>query len=56
MRLDELPMKILIDGISDVFKKLEPNIIYMPFKGDVHTDHKIVFQAAYASTKGFRYP
>ena len=35
---------------------IKPDIVYLPNRGDVHTDHHIVFQAAYSCTKSFRYP
>lgn len=55
-KLDEIPFSRLIGSISDVFEQVEPDIVYLPFKGDVHTDHQIVFKAAYSCTKSFRYP
>jgi LmbE family N-acetylglucosaminyl deacetylase len=35
---------------------VQPNIIYLPFKGDVHSDHRKIFEASYSCTKSFRYP
>ena len=49
-------MSELIGKISKVFKDIEPNIIYLPFKGDVHSDHRKMFDASYSCTKSFRYP
>lgn len=56
MRIDELSMSTLISKISSAFKEIEPEIIYLPFKNDVHSDHRVVFDAAYSCTKSFRYP
>ena len=56
MQLDAIPFSKPIGSISDVFGEVEPNIVYLPFKGDVHTDHQIAFRAAYSCTKSFRYP
>ena len=56
MQLDDIPFARLIDSISDVVGQVEPDIVYLPFKGDVHTDHQIAFKAAYSCTKSFRYP
>ena len=56
MQLDEIPFKKLISSISYVFEQVEPNIVYLPFKGDVHTDHQIAFKAVYSCTKTFRCP
>lgn len=55
MRMDEISFNRLISSISEVFKLVEPNVVYLPFKSDVHTDHQIVFKAAYSCTKNFRY-
>ena len=55
-RLDETPFSRLTSRISDVFEQVEPNIVYLPFKSDVHTDHQIAFKAAYSCTKTFRCP
>lgn len=56
MKLDELPYSKLIFHFSTTFNKIQPNILYLPFKGDVHTDHRIVFDTAFSCTKNFRYP
>ncbi|MNY13139.1 hypothetical protein D3C86_1462560 [compost metagenome] len=45
-----------MSSIGQVFKELAPNRVYLPFPGDVHTDHRYVFDAALACTKWFRYP
>ncbi len=55
MQLDTIPLSRLIGSISDVFRQVEPNIVYLPFKSDVHTDHQVAFKAAYSCTKTFRY-
>lgn len=56
MRIDEYSMSELIGSISKVVSTVKPSIIYLPFKGDVHSDHRKIFEAAYACTKSFRYP
>lgn len=56
MKLDEVPMSNLVTSISNVFKEIEPAIVYVPYRDDAHTDHKYVFDAAAACTKWFRYP
>lgn len=55
-KIDECSMSELIGKISKVFSEIEPNIIYLPFKGDVHSDHRKIFESAYSCTKTFRYP
>jgi len=56
MQLDSIPKIELIGKIADVINKVQPQTIYLPFKGDVHSDHRITFEAAYSCTKSFRYP
>ncbi len=56
MKVDEYSMSELISTISKVMSEVKPSIIYLPFKGDVHSDHRNIFEAAYACTKSFRYP
>lgn len=46
----------IIMQVSSIFKEIQPNIVYLPYKFDVHSDHRIVFDAIYPCTKSFRYP
>lgn len=54
--VDEYSMNELIQSISEVINKVQPNILYLPFHHDVHSDHRKIFEAAYSCTKTFRYP
>ena len=56
MRVDEYSMSELIGSISKIISDVKPSIIYLPFKSDVHSDHRYIFDAAYSCTKSFRYP
>ena len=55
-KMDTLPTSDLIEKISTVYKKVEPDIIYMPCAYDVHTDHQITARALQSTFKWFRYP
>lgn len=55
-KIDKYNISEIIEKISNVINKIKPNIIYLPFKEDVHTDHKKIFEASYSCTKSFRYP
>jgi N-acetylglucosamine malate deacetylase 1 len=44
----------LINRVAEVVEHVAPEVVYMPFWGDVHSDHAIVFDAVMASTKWFR--
>lgn len=54
--LDEYKMSDLINRISEVFNEIKPNIVYLPFNSDVHSDHRKIFEASYSCTKSFRNP
>jgi UDP-hydrolysing UDP-N-acetyl-D-glucosamine 2-epimerase len=56
MQVDEYSMSDLITKISKIINKIKPNIIYLPFQSDIHSDHRVIFDAVYACTKSFRYP
>ena len=56
MQVDEYSMSELIGSISKIINEVQPNIVYLPFKGDVHSDHRKIFEASYSCTKSFRYP
>jgi N-acetylglucosamine malate deacetylase 1 len=55
-KMDTLPISDLIGEISKVYNKVEPDIIYMPYAYDVHTDHQIIAKALQSTLKWFRYP
>jgi LmbE family N-acetylglucosaminyl deacetylase len=52
--LDSVPMKEMVSSISEVFKKFRPKEVLLPYAGDVHSDHRIAFQATAACAKWFR--
>ena len=45
-----------VAAFSTLVRTVQPQIVYLPFRGDIHTDHAAVFDAAAACTKWFRYP
>jgi len=55
-KIDTLPVFDLIEKITQVYKRIEPEIIYIPYTYDVHTDHQIVTKALQSTFKWFRYP
>lgn len=55
-QLDVVPMKELVGGISAVFASFQPNEVFVPHWGDVHSDHQAVFKAVASSSKWFRNP
>lgn len=54
--LDKAPLADLINRVGDVVRHVEPEVVYLPFPGDTHSDHGVAFRASSAATKWFRYP
>lgn len=48
--------KEIVNKLSEVIYEIEPDIIYMPNRSDIHTDHQITAKAIISCTKSFRYP
>ncbi|HOL48573.1 MAG TPA: PIG-L family deacetylase, partial [bacterium] len=54
--LDKYLLKDLIEEIKKNILDIVAEIIYIPFYGDIHSDHRICFEAAMSATKNFRLP
>lgn len=54
--LDKYRTSELVRLFAEIVKKIEPQVVIIPYKNDVHTDHRIVFETMYSCTKAFRYP
>ena len=54
--LDRYPHGEIIQQVSGFIKETRPDIIYIHHHADVHSDHRIAFDAIYSSTKNFRHP
>jgi LmbE family N-acetylglucosaminyl deacetylase len=52
--LDTIPARQLVQSVSNVFEEFEPDEIFVPHWGDVHSDHRSVFSAVSSSSKWFR--
>lgn len=55
-KVDEYTDSQRVGSISKVVSEIQPDTIYLPFRGDIHSDHRYIFDAAYSCTKSFRYP
>lgn len=56
MKVDEYTRSELVSKFSKIFQEIQPNILYLPFCDDVHSDHRHIFEAVFSCTKSFRYP
>lgn len=51
VKLDTVPQKELNGTISKVMKKVEPDILYIPHKGDLNKDHRLVFESSLVAAR-----
>jgi len=54
--LNQYPLGEIISEISAYINEIKPTHIYLLHFADVHSDHKVAFNAVYSCTKNFRYP
>lgn len=54
-KLDNYPIRDIVNSISKVIQKVKPEVIYVPFYADVHSDHRITFDAVVSCSKWFRH-
>ena len=55
-QLGETPRGLLVEEIAETVKSFNPETVYLPFEGDVHSDHRVVFEACQSALKTFRAP
>jgi LmbE family N-acetylglucosaminyl deacetylase len=55
-KLDTIAMSDIVRRFSETFVDFEPDEVLVPHHGDVHSDYEVVFDAAAACVKWFRYP
>ena len=52
-RLDTLPQVEIMTGIREVVSEVKPDWVYLVNRSDVHSDHRVVFEATMAVFKPF---
>jgi len=55
-QLDTLPVDELVATLGKIINDVQPHYLLLPHAGDVHSDHRVVFDACAACSKWFRYP
>lgn len=55
-KLDQVPVARIVEDVSRIIQTAAPDIVYLPFCNDVHSDHRITFDVAISSMKTFRTP
>lgn len=46
LKLDTIPKREINEAISRVVSEVNPDILYIPHKGDLRADHRIVFESS----------
>lgn len=54
--LSNMPTKELNQAMHDTVNKIEPDIAYIPHKGDMHLDHKMVAESAMVALRPVNSP
>lgn len=54
--LDTYRESEIIHKVSEFIDKIKPTVIVLPYRFDIHSDHRITFNLCYSCTKIFRYP
>jgi N-acetylglucosamine malate deacetylase 1 len=54
--IESRPLVEIISPLNDVITDFKPEILYIPNRSDVHSDHRAVFHALQACFKSFRSP
>lgn len=49
--LDQFPQYKISEYISGLIKKLDIGILYIPHRGDIHNDHKVIYDAALVAAR-----
>jgi len=52
-RLDTVPLEELLKSIHEIVNEAKPDWIYTVHSGDIHSDHRMVFQATMSAVKSF---
>lgn len=53
--LSSVDLPKLVPKISEVVSKIQPQTVYLMNRSDVHSDHRVVFDAVLGATKSFRH-
>jgi LmbE family N-acetylglucosaminyl deacetylase len=53
IKLDKIPIEEIIVGIRDAVTDSQPDCVYLNHAGDVHSDHRVLFEATMSVLKPF---
>lgn len=55
-KLDQYDFSRLVGMLAACFDEIQPEIIYVPNRTDIHTDHQVISAATWSAAKAFRRP
>ncbi len=50
-RLDSVPHSQLNEALQKLLEEVEPDVLFIPFNGDIHLDHRLVFESALVAAR-----
>jgi N-acetylglucosamine malate deacetylase 1 len=56
MYLADMSLNEIIPMIAKCINEYKPEVLYIPNRSDVHSDHRAIFEAMIPFSKSFRYP
>lgn len=54
--MDKYETGNLVSQFKQIFEKVRPELLLLPYQYDVHSDHRVIFDTVYSCTKSFRAP
>ncbi len=51
VKLDTISSKELNDSIAKIVSEVQPEVVYIPHRGDINKDHQLVFDATMVATR-----
>ena len=55
-RLDTYPISDLVENVASIVREIKPEIIYLPYRDDAHTDVKLFLILLLPALSGFAFP
>jgi N-acetylglucosamine malate deacetylase 1 len=54
--IDDISLNDLISEFTKIIQQVKPQVMYVPNRSDIHSDHRRVFEALSSCMKSFRFP
>ena len=51
VKLDMVPQKQINDLLQNIVNEIRPEVVYIPWKGDLNRDHRIIFESSLVATR-----